>query len=104
MAQLRREADTLAAHDTEVLITGPEKPDAFKRFWTDNAMPFTALPDPDHTLATLFGQEVKILKLGRLPSQMLIRQDGILAYAYYGDTMADIPSVSDIIEALNEQT
>jgi peroxiredoxin Q/BCP len=48
----------------------------------------------------LYGQEVKLFKLGRMPAQMLIDKSGILRFVYYGHSMADIPGISDLKKAL----
>ncbi|MCP4119008.1 MAG: redoxin domain-containing protein [Desulfobacteraceae bacterium] len=96
MAQLRRDSDKLAALDVEVLVVGPDKADAFRKYWQKEALPFTGLPDPDHSVMDLYGQEVKIFKLGRLPAQMLIDKSGIVQYVHYGSSMADIPGISEI--------
>jgi peroxiredoxin Q/BCP len=62
------------------------------------------LPDPAHTVLKLYGQEVKIFKLGRMPAQMLIDRSGTLRYVHYGHSMADIPpneEILDLIRRLN---
>ena len=96
MAQLRQESNRLAQLDIEVLVVGPENSDAFKKYWQKESLPFTGLPDPDHSVMKLYGQEVKILKLGRMPAQMLIDKSGILKFVYYGNSMSDIPDIVDI--------
>lgn len=100
MAQLRREYDQLAALDIEVVVVGPEQPDAFKKYWTKESLPFIGLPDPDHWVLKRYGQEVNLFKLGRLPAQMLIDKSGILKFVYYGHSMTDIPESSEIKKAL----
>jgi len=36
-----------------------------------------------------------------MPAQMLIDKSGILKFVYYGNSMADIPDISEIEKALN---
>ena len=100
MAQLRQDYDRVESLDIEVLVVGPEKPNAFRKYWEKESLPFIGLPDPDHSVMKLYGQEVKIFKLGRMPAQMLIDKSGILKFVYYGKSMADIPDVSDIEKVL----
>lgn len=100
MAQLRQDSDQLAKLDVEILVVGPETPNKFKNYWVKESLPFIGLPDPDHSVMKLYGQEVKIFKLGRMPAQMLIDKTGILKFVYYGHSMADIPDISDIESAL----
>ncbi len=101
MAQLRQDSDRLANLDIEVLVVGPENSDSFRKYWKKESLPFIGLPNPDHSVLKLYGQEVKIFKLGRMPAQMLIDKSGILKFVYYGNSMADIPDLSEIEKALN---
>ena len=101
MAQLRQDSDRLAKLDIEVLVVGPENSDSFRKYWKKESLPFIGLPDPDHSVMKLYGQEVKIFKLGRMPAQMLIDKSGILKFVYYGNSMADIPDLSEIEKALS---
>lgn len=102
MAQLRQNSEILADLDVEVLVVGPEKPDAFRDYWKNESMPFTGLPDSQHSVLKLYGQEVKILKLGRMPAQMLIDKSGFVRFVHYGDSMRDIPDISEVIKALKD--
>ena len=43
-----------------------------------------------------------MLKLGRMPAQMLIDMSGMLRYVHYGHSMADIPSNEDIITLIKQ--
>ena len=101
MAQLRQNSDRLAKLDIEVLVVGPENPDEFRKYWEKESLPFTGLPNPDHSVMELYGQEIKIFKLGRMPAQMLIDKSGILKFVYYGNSMADIPELNEIEKALD---
>ena len=100
MAQLRQESDRLAKLDIEVLVVGPENSDSFRKYWQKESLPFTGLPDPDHSVMKLYGQKVRIFKLGRMPAQMLIDNSGILKFVYYGNSMADIPDIVDVKNSL----
>ena len=97
---MRQNADLLTQLDIEVLIVGPESSNSFRKYWEKESLPFKGLPDPDHSVMKLYGQEVKILKLGRMPAQMLIDKSGILKFVYYGNSMTDIPDIDKIKEFL----
>jgi len=101
MAQLRRKADLFEQFDIEIIVVGPEEHEDFARYWDKQEMPFIGIPDPDHSIAKLYGQEVRILKLGRMPAQFLIDTSGTLLLAHYGKSMADIPGINTVIETLN---
>jgi len=49
------------------------------------------LADPTHTVAKRYGQEVKLLKWGRMPALMVIDKAGQVTYKHYGGSMSDIP-------------
>ena len=65
-------------------------------------MPFPGLADHDHTIAKLYGQQVKLLKFGRMPALVVVDKQGMLRYRHYGNSPADIPANSDILSLLDE--
>ena len=87
---MRQDHDKFIARDVEILVIGPEGPAAFARYWEKEALPFTGLPDPRHSVIKLYGQEVKLFKLGRMPAQILVDKAGIARYVHYGESMQDI--------------
>ena len=103
MAQLRQSYAQFQELNTEVLVVGPEKGDAFEKYWKEHQLPFVGLPDPKHTVLKLYGQEVKIFKLGRLPAQMLIDKSGTLRFVHYGHAMDDIPPNEEILSLIREE-
>ena len=100
MAQLRRDYEQFIALNTEIIVVGPEKADAFREYWAKENLPFIGLPDPEHLVLKLYGQEVKLFKLGRLPAQMLIDKDGLVRFVHYGHSMADIHANEEIISLI----
>ncbi len=103
MAQLRRDYQRFAELETEILVVGPEDAGSFRKYWEKEKLPFVGLPDPAHTVLKLYGQEVKIFKLGRMPAQMLIDRSGTLRYVHYGHSMADIPPNEEILDLIDRQ-
>ncbi len=99
---MRQEYEQFVAKDTEVVAVGPEKPEEFQKYWAKEHLPFIGLPDPDHRVLKLYGQEVKLTKLGRLPAQMIIDKHGNVRYAHYGSGMQDIPSNRELLEILDQ--
>ena len=45
-------------------------------------------------------QEVIISKLGRMPAIIVVDKEGIVRYAYFGESMSDIPPNEEILEVL----
>ena len=102
MAQLRRDYQEFVKRETEIVVVGPEDAEAFKKYWSENKLEFIGLPDPKHTVLKLYGQEVKLFKLGRMPAQMIIDKAGILRYVHYGHSMSDIPPNEELPGLLDE--
>jgi len=103
MAQLRRDYSEFVKRSTEILVAGPEKPDVFRSYWAKENLPFIGLPDPEHRVLKLYGQEVKLFKLGRLPAQMLIDKFQNVRFVHYGHSMADIPANEEILKLIETE-
>ncbi len=106
MAQLRQDYQKFVDRDAEVVVVGPENHTAFENYWHKDQLPFVGLPDPDHRVADLYGQRVKLLKLGRLPALIVIDKVGQIRYSHYGSSMHDIPDnnkVLALLELLNHE-
>ncbi|MBN2547999.1 MAG: redoxin domain-containing protein [Anaerolineales bacterium] len=102
MAQLRQDYQRFVELDTEVIVIGPEGPASFSKYWQDHQLPFVGLPDPEHTVLKLYGQEVNLFKLGRLPAQLIVDRAGMVRYVHYGKSMADIPENQELLALLAE--
>lgn len=50
----------------------------------------------------LLKQESKILKFGRMPGLLIIDKNGIIQYAYYSDSMSDIPKNEELFEVIDK--
>ena len=102
MAQLRQDYDKFAGRDAEILVVGPDSEQAFRDYWQKEDLPFIGLADPAHSVARRYGQEVKLLKLGRMPALMVIDKAGQVHYSHYGGAMSDIPPNAQILAILDE--
>ncbi len=103
MAQLRQDYDKFVKLDTEIIVAGPENAVAFQEYWAKEHLPFIGLPDPEHKVLKLYGQEVKLFKLGRLPAQLIIDKSGKVRFVHYGHSMADIPGNKELLELIETQ-
>jgi peroxiredoxin len=97
MAQLRQDYPSFQAVKTLIVVVGPEDPDAFASYWRRNELPFVGLPDPMHSVLKLYGQEINLFKLGRMPAQVLVDKTGVARFVHYGHSMSDIPSNDEIL-------
>jgi len=71
MAQLRQNYGGFVQRDAEVVVVGPENAEAFAAYWAREELPFVGLPDPKQSVLKLYGQEVNLFKMGRMPAQVL---------------------------------
>ena len=101
MAQLRQDYQGFAERDTEIIAIGPDSKQAFRDFWKKPQIPFIGLADPNHDAARQYEQEVNLLKFGRVPAQIIIDKQGIVRYAHYASSMADIPENDEIFKKLD---
>jgi peroxiredoxin Q/BCP len=101
MAQLRQEYEDCVARDAEIVVGGPDSEKAFQYYWSKEGLPVGGLADPSHTVARRYGQEVKLLKLGRMPALMVLDKAGEVVYAHYGGSMEDIPPNREILAVLD---
>lgn len=101
MAQLRQKYSEFVKRGTEVLVVGPDSQEAFHQYWQKENLPFIGLADPSHEVAGRYGQEVRLLRLGRLPALMVIDPVGMVRYTHYGSSMADIPPTSEVLAVLD---
>jgi peroxiredoxin Q/BCP len=102
MAQLRQDYQQFVDRDAVILVVGPEDRQAFAGYWQKEQLPFVGLPDPDHVVANRYGQQVKLLKMGRMPAMMVIDRQGQVRYQHYGDSMRDIPANQEILDLLDQ--
>lgn len=87
--------------NVEVVALGPDGPNAFKRFWQTEEMPFIGLADIKSVVASQFHQEVNWLKAGRMPAVLVIDLQGRIHFIDYGESMEDIPQNSTLFEVLD---
>jgi peroxiredoxin Q/BCP len=81
---------------------GPDGPGAFAAYWKKHDLPFIGLPDPTHSVLKLYGQEIRLFKLGRMPAQVLIDREGVARFVHYGHSMSDIPPNDEILDLLRK--
>lgn len=102
MAQLRRDYEQFVQRDAVIVAVGPEHKHLFQDYWVNHQLPFVGLPDPEHRVLKLYGQEVNLFKLGRMPAQVIIDKRGRVRFAHYGHSMSDIPRNKEILELLDQ--
>jgi peroxiredoxin Q/BCP len=101
MAQLRQDLNEFERRQTRVVVVGPENAVAFEAYFREHDLPFIGLPDPKASVLKLYGQEVNLFKLGRMPAQVIVDKEGIARYVHYGRSMSDIPENAELLGLLD---
>ena len=99
---MRDEHEKFTSRGVTILAVGPNPPATFEQYWRNERIPFIGLPDPDHSVALLYRQEVNLFKLGRMPAQVLIDKAGIARFVHYGHSMSDIPKSEEVLALVDE--
>jgi peroxiredoxin Q/BCP len=102
MAQLRQDYQQFVDREAEILVVGPDDLNAFQDYWQKNDLPFTGLPDPEHNVANLYRQQVKLTRFGRMPAMMIIDKSGYIRFYHYANSMRDIPPNEAILGFLDK--
>lgn len=100
--QLHYDKKEFEKKDIKIIIVGPDNKQAFKKFFNSNNYEFIGIPDAKNSILKTYGQEINILKLGRMPAQVLIDKAGIARFVYYGHSMSDIPENKDVLKIIDE--
>jgi len=99
---MRDEYQAFLDRGAEILAVGPDKPSQFIRYWANEKIPYTGLPDPDHRVARKYRQEVNIFKLGRMPLVCVVDKKGRIRYAHFGGSMSDIPDNAVLLGVIDQ--
>ncbi len=102
MAQLRQDYQEFVKRGVEVIVVGPEDAKSFEQYFTKNDLPFIGLPDPKASVLKLYGQEVNLFKLGRMPAQVIVDNAGTARFVHYGHSMSDIPENNEVLALIDK--
>ena len=101
MAQLRQDYPEFEKRGARVVVVGPEGAHAFAQYWREHDLPFTGLPDPAHSVLKLYGQQINLFRMGRLPAQVIVDRAGTARFVHYGHSMSDIPDNTELLALLD---
>ena len=102
MAQLRQDYSEFVKRGAQVIVVGPEDAKAFEAYFKQHDLPFIGLPDPKASVLKLYGQEVNLFKLGRMPAQVIVDKARVARFVHYGHSMTDIPANADVLALLDQ--
>jgi peroxiredoxin len=102
LARLRDEYEKFSRREVKILAVGPNPSAVFQQYWKKENIPFIGLPDPDHSVARTYRQEVNLFKMGRMPLNCVIDAKGYVRFAHYGTSMSDIPTAQELLHVIDE--
>ncbi len=97
MMQLHQDRNLFAQKNIKVIVICPETIEGIEQFLTGHELAFDLVADNDHTLATKYGQKVVLLKLGRMPAQLIINKEETVVFRHYAKNMVDIIENKEIL-------
>lgn len=101
MARLHAERESIRSRGAEIVVVGPDSAGAFRRHWQSNDFDLVGIPDPERRILRKYGQQVKLMRLGRLPATVIVGSDGLVRFVHYGGSMMDIPEVPVLLAELD---
>jgi peroxiredoxin len=103
---LRQDYPEFQRRDTEIIAIGADSAASFRKHWAKEKIPFPALPNPRKDVLKRLGQQFRWLKLGRMPTVIVVDMDGNARYSHFGNSQSDIPEnqkILDLIDRLNSE-
>ena len=97
---MRRDYPKFQELNTEILSIAPEGAKEVAKYWKKEKLPFVGLADPDHKVADRYDQHVRLLRMGRLPLQLLVDQEGRIRTRHDARSMSDIPGNRGVLREL----
>jgi hypothetical protein len=99
-----------ATHGAVARIRNSSTGKQIGRHWSEDAalivlgiheLPFT-VAGPKGSVLKLYGQEVNLFKLGRMPAQLIVDKSGKVRFVHYGHAMSDIPDNAELLALLDD--
>lgn len=102
MLQLQQDIEKFKAKGVKIIAVCPEKEDKVDAFIKKNNCTFDFLSDSDHKHADKYGQKVKLLKLGRMPAQILMDKDEKIIFSHFANNMKAIVENDEVLEKIKQ--
>jgi peroxiredoxin Q/BCP len=99
---LRQDYSEFTRRSAEIIALGPDGPNAFRRYWEEEHLPFVGCADIKSAVASQYQQEVNWIKMGRMPALLIIDKEGQIRFRQYGESMSDIPENTEVLKILDE--
>ena len=99
---MRQDYSEFTRRGAEIIALGPDGPNAFRRYWEEEHLPFVGCADIQSAVASQYQQEVNWIKMGRMPALLIIDKEGQIRFRQYGESMSDIPENTAVLKILDE--
>lgn len=99
---MRQDYSEFTRRGAEIIALGPDGPNAFRRYWEEEHLPFVGCADIKSAVARQYHQQVNWLKAGRMPALLIIDKEGRIRFRQYGESMSDIPENARLFKILDE--
>lgn len=101
-ANLRKDYEKFEEKDVYLYAILVDNEENAKKLEQKYAKKYPVFYDQTKKVVQMFHQEIKITKLGRMPGLLIVDKQGIVQYAYYGDSMKDIPDNNTLFEVIDK--
>lgn len=99
---MRDDHEAFKALGAKILVVTRHDADKTREYWSKEKLPFLGIADPEGSVTKRFGQQWKLLSLGRMPAQLVVDCQGKLALAHYGKSMSDILPNEQILSVIKQ--
>ena len=86
--------------NTVIYAILPDNLEKAQLFESEFARGYPIYYDDKKKVNKILKQEIKPLKFGRMPALLILDKQGIIRYAYYSDSMDDIPKNKEIFAVI----
>ncbi|MCB9554939.1 MAG: redoxin domain-containing protein [Deltaproteobacteria bacterium] len=97
---MRDDYQRFEAQRGQILVVTRHDSATMRAYWRKEKLPFRGIADPDGKITAAYGQQWKLVSLGRMPAQFVVDCQGKIALSHYGKSMADIPPNDEVIATL----
>ncbi len=98
--ELRDQYPALRAAGIQVVVIGPDRPEALRAYFEKEHISFEAIADPSRHVLKAWGQQYRWYTVGVLPAMLAIAPSGEVVWQHYAKSPQDLPRIKDAAAAL----
>lgn len=99
---MRDDQDAFRSLGAQIVVVTRHDGEEMQKYWQKQKLSFLGVPDPEGTLTSVYGQQWRLFKLGRMPAQFVIDCEGMIVFAHHASGMSDIPANSRMLELMRK--